>query len=272
MAMNNRLLRPKASGTWTPARETGLQFWLDANDSSTITLNGSNVSEWRDKSGNGRHATQGTAISQPLYVLAGQNGKNLVTFDGSDDSMNIPATFVAGLSSAFSVYYVILRRGIGTGSVGSDTYAPDLCPVDGASDRGSFHYIKALSSTGASYPFFGSSPSWGSYDNVSGTYSLDTPYVVRFSASATQWQVFKSGTQEGTTQTRGGTPAATITALRICQQANPARAANNSVAEIFWINTPAAGVDDKAEGYLAWKWGFNTSLPSTHPYRNSPPR
>ena len=27
----------------------------------------------------------------------------------------------------------------------------------------------------------------------------------------------------------------------------------------------------KFEGYLAHKWGFQASLPDTHPYRNAPP-
>ena len=28
---------------------------------------------------------------------------------------------------------------------------------------------------------------------------------------------------------------------------------------------------EKAEGYLAWKWGLVNNLPSSHPYKNSPP-
>ena len=28
---------------------------------------------------------------------------------------------------------------------------------------------------------------------------------------------------------------------------------------------------EKAEGYLAWKWGRNGALPTDHPYKNSPP-
>ena len=28
---------------------------------------------------------------------------------------------------------------------------------------------------------------------------------------------------------------------------------------------------EKAEGYLAWKWGLVSNLPSGHPYKNSRP-
>jgi hypothetical protein len=52
---------------WRP-NQLALSLWLDAEDSASITLNGSTVSQWSDKSGNGRHATQGTAASQPTYA------------------------------------------------------------------------------------------------------------------------------------------------------------------------------------------------------------
>jgi hypothetical protein len=63
---------------------SGLALWLDAADASTITLDGSNnVSEWRDKSGNARHATQATAGSRPGYAADAVSGvSSLVYTDG----------------------------------------------------------------------------------------------------------------------------------------------------------------------------------------------
>jgi hypothetical protein len=80
--MNPRLLRPLDTG-FNPRKLAGLEAWFDASDSSTVTLNGSTISEWRDKSGNGRHLTQATAASQPTYTSAGANGRNVATFGGS---------------------------------------------------------------------------------------------------------------------------------------------------------------------------------------------
>jgi hypothetical protein len=79
MAMNPRLLRPLASG-FNPKSIAGLRLWLDADDSSTITLNGSDVSEWRDKSGNNRHASQETASFQPAFTSNALNGRSALTF------------------------------------------------------------------------------------------------------------------------------------------------------------------------------------------------
>jgi hypothetical protein len=80
--MSPRLLRPIASG-FNPKSISGLALWLDGSVSSSVTLNSGNVSQWRDLSGNNRHFSQSTAGAQPEYTLAGQNGKNCLTFDGS---------------------------------------------------------------------------------------------------------------------------------------------------------------------------------------------
>lgn len=71
---------------WTPAEIT-TQLWLDAADISTITESGGKVSEWRDKSGNGRHATQATGTKQPALISAEINGLDVLRFDASDDGM-----------------------------------------------------------------------------------------------------------------------------------------------------------------------------------------
>lgn len=57
-----------------------LAAWWDASDATTFTLNGSNVSQWRDKSGNGFHLSQGTASDQPVYARQRINGLNAVVF------------------------------------------------------------------------------------------------------------------------------------------------------------------------------------------------
>jgi len=94
MSMSPRLLRPRATG-FNPKTVTGLYAWYDASDASTITLNGSSVSQWSDKSGNGRNLVQATALNQPEYVSNGLNGKAVIAPDGVDDSLSLSAS-VAG--------------------------------------------------------------------------------------------------------------------------------------------------------------------------------
>ena len=112
---------------WTP-QAVSTSIWLDANDSTTITLNGSNVSQWSDKSGNSRHISQGTAASQPTYAATGLNSKGLITFDGSNDILLNASVGANGVSNftIISVFRVItetaddILMGIGeTGAVGA---------------------------------------------------------------------------------------------------------------------------------------------------------
>ena len=84
MAMSPRLLRPRASG-FNPRSISGLAFWLDAADSSTITLNGSNVSSWADKSGTSKPATANAdAAAQPAFAATAANGKAQIEFDNNE--------------------------------------------------------------------------------------------------------------------------------------------------------------------------------------------
>lgn len=92
MGMNPRLLRPRATG-FTPKNVSGLAAWWDANDTSTLTLDGNgNVSSWADKSGNAVTASQGTANNRPTPTAAALNGKQVLTFDGSNDSLAFTGT------------------------------------------------------------------------------------------------------------------------------------------------------------------------------------
>ena len=90
MPMNPRLLRPTPTG-FDPRRIAGVYAWYDASAASSITLNGTTVSEWRDLSGGGRTLSQANASLQPTYTTAGQNGKNCLTFTGAGAGRRLTA-------------------------------------------------------------------------------------------------------------------------------------------------------------------------------------
>jgi len=69
---------------WTPLK-LGPDMWLDASDAATVTLSGTNVTAWADKSGKGNNAAQvGADATRPSYLTAQQNGLNTIYFDGGD--------------------------------------------------------------------------------------------------------------------------------------------------------------------------------------------
>jgi hypothetical protein len=90
MAMNPRLLRPLATG-FNPKSIAGLVGWWDASDATTVTLNGSDVSQWRDKSGSARHLNQTDASLQPAYATASENGLNAVLWPSTTNSRTMQA-------------------------------------------------------------------------------------------------------------------------------------------------------------------------------------
>jgi len=79
--MNPRLLRPRAAGGFDPRTVAGLEAWWDGADSASVTLDSGRVSVWADKSGKGRNlANSSSGTTQPSYITAAQNGRNLVRF------------------------------------------------------------------------------------------------------------------------------------------------------------------------------------------------
>jgi hypothetical protein len=47
---------------------------------------------------------------------------------------------------------------------------------------------------------------------------------------------------------------------------------NGVVGEIIFCRVaPGQSEQQKVEGYLAWKWNLVSGLPSTHPFKHSPP-
>lgn len=81
--MNNRRLQPIATG-FNPKSLPGLKIWLDVAKASSMTMNGGDVSQVDDLSGNGFHAAQSTAANQPTLQATGFNGKPTLFFNTTD--------------------------------------------------------------------------------------------------------------------------------------------------------------------------------------------
>lgn len=89
--------------------------WLDGADTATITHSANAVSQWNDKSGNNRHATQGTGGNQPITNTRTQNGLNGVDFNGTSHSMLLP-TYFDNLSTKDFTIYAVFKPDTSTGN------------------------------------------------------------------------------------------------------------------------------------------------------------
>lgn len=93
-AMSPRLLRPLASGAFSPRQIAGLSAWYDASVASSLTLTSGFVSQWDDLSGSGLHLTQAVEANRPGTGTI--DGKTAVHFDGSNDVMLVSANVFPG--------------------------------------------------------------------------------------------------------------------------------------------------------------------------------
>lgn len=107
MAMNGRLLRPRATG-FNPRSIANIALWLDANDTSSVTI-ATGVQQWADKSGLGKNFTQNTTNSQPTYT-ATLNGKRVISFNGSSHQLNNDTNII---NSANVTMFVVGQRNTG---------------------------------------------------------------------------------------------------------------------------------------------------------------
>jgi hypothetical protein len=93
----------------------GLVLWLDASDSSYMTVDSSNkVTQWRDKSGNSNHANQTNSSNQPTLTLNRLNPQPSIVFDGVDDFFRVEdhtslkpseiTLFFVGKATAYTSY------------------------------------------------------------------------------------------------------------------------------------------------------------------------
>lgn len=74
---------------FAPNHLPNLKLWLDAADVATITESSGSVSQWDDKSGRENHAVQTTGSNQPVTASDVINGKNVISFDGSNTQLDV---------------------------------------------------------------------------------------------------------------------------------------------------------------------------------------
>ncbi len=238
---------------WTPADIT-TALWLDADDADTLTVDGNTVSEWRDKSGNLRHATQGTSSFQPTATTAGLNGKNTLSFDGSSDYLNVDLDFMAGGShSAFIVVADVTN------------YSNIYGAANGGNGSNSLHVgFRDSNSYRMNY--------WGHdwYGNVSSNFAPAGSILNYVWQVGSPKQIFANGNSEGSghnanppgTMSGGGRLGKVVTHPHF----------GGKIAEVIICSGTVSTAERKnIEGYLAHKWGLTARLPANHPYKVAPP-
>lgn len=239
---------------WTPASTT-TYLWLDAADASTIydassggslTADGGNVGRVNDKSGNNRHATQATSGSRPV-----RSGSSIVF---SAKSINVP---VAAFDSMVSDRMLIgVYSGSTTGSASVGFLNVESTPIDNPQLR---FGIAASGNQLAHY--------WNGGYATTATIGVATKKVhgITF-ASGIAWNSYEDGTSVAS-GTKSGTWSS-INEFTIGAGVRLGGTRNGTLFELIVCNSSDRVI---MEGYLAWKHGLQSSLPSGHTYKSVAP-
>ena len=247
---------------FSPKSIPGCQLWLDSQDTANMVLSGPRVTSWNDKSGNGNTATS-LGSANPLLIQNLINGYQAISFPNTGTSPN-PTYFFDGpisLTGASISYFVVCVPSSVSVMAGSPRIL--ALAATGAVDYTSASYLVAL------YQY---NTAFGAYRNGGGATPLavtaNTPYI--FSAIATSGNVgiYQNGGTV-TNITVSGTGNFSISRFRVANEMNPASDLfNGNIGEVIVYNsTITTDQRQQVEGYLAWKWGLQSSLDSGNPYK-----
>jgi hypothetical protein len=248
---------PATAAHFYPTSITGCQLWLDGADQSSLVLSGSNVTTWRDKSGNGYHMNTvvGSTIwsGSPEYPTIGTSINGLQTVNFTPQAGLKQATTLDGVKNLFWVGRIAAPTGSGTGPnyflLGHDSvYDWSANPYGD-----SFLYPPIVPSgiNNASASLFTNDARAVTNTAFSNLYLPSAPNVSLLSVSGIT----------GTTRYQG-----------ICYDRTTHIGWCGDLAEVLIFSTAlTTSQRQQVEGYLAHKWGLTSSLPSKHPYRPLPP-
>jgi len=251
---------------WTPAEIT-TSLWLDAADATTVTTVSGAVSQWNDKSGNARHASQSTAANRPSYPGTALNSKSTVDFDGTNDVLT--ATLATGLSDSYAVFAVVVPR--------------RNQQIEGyvVSEVASYsNYWFLLGRGGSGGQKMGISMFDGSNNPLSDWATLptlDAGYIMCGIRDTTTGSrklfYYQDATLRGDVTDDTSLTAPTYSNLQIGGQVNQSdRYGQVRIGEVVIVPSLLSTTTRQLiEGYLAHKWGLASSIPSDHPYKNSAP-
>ena len=259
---------------WAPDDLSNLVAWIDASDTSSWTSSGGTLQSVTDKAGTYTMTIGGTPTTTNT-----QNSLNVFTFDGSNEYLQ-SSSFDTQTSSGNHWAIGVFRYDITNSTQDSFwSYETNQSPKrDYAISSGNSSNswpgeldLDALSS-GRISNTIGNLQTW----SVSVTRYAYTIVVANFNKTGNQISVRVNGSNAFTPVNDYTNSISPNQELRLMRNRS-SQELTGRMGEFFTVaDIPGtSGTDisniEKAEGYLAWKWGLVSSLPSNHPYKNSRP-
>jgi len=268
--------------------------WYDGADPTTIaTADGTLITQWDDKSGNGRHLVKYIDDYRPNYGTRTQNGLNAVEFDGST-SLYVPTTGLLPFGQKTYMFTVAIVDG---------AFVEDWCsiasirnevtPYDTSRFRGvSLPTANLLEAThvvqkdvGGTLAFvnFKDGDNLASYDNV-----VDEDPLFNYAEANIQMSLFDRTQPIHSSSLRANgfddfvpyleasvSEHYPSTQLVVGSHGGTSQSNSNWLDGVICELIIAEDLSPleilKTEGYLAWKWGLLELLNDSHPYKTIKP-
>jgi len=232
-----------------PTDLAGCVLWLDGADVSSMTLSGSTVGQWNDKSGNGYNMTQVTSSQYPTLGTS-TNGNRMLTFTQGSSTVLSNAIFGTCIGSRVATYFLVeYNMTAPSGNPGPFGYVSS-----GAGNNYGIVMQYNSGFTGGLQPF----------QSVVSSFTSSTPRIdyLYAQSNGTNMVGFVNGTSATVSSTTYGGYSG---AFYVGYATNGYISGN--ICELLVYNVALSESQrQQVEGYLAWKWGVRSSLPSTHSF------
>lgn len=236
---------PPVVPPFTPDVLSGLRLWLDAQDRSTLTIAGTSVTRWADKSPVGGQTVGPGGSSTITYAFdAALHGYAIQVIDPGSGT-NMQGTLSLGSTSAATVFAV--ARNISAGAVALVLYPSPTSDfnIGGATDGTGAIQAKAREAAGTKSTFqHTNSMGSSAYHLLTATYDL--------SLSTNEVTAWDNGVSSGTRPDNGNN-AGPMTSSGLIYFPG-----NWSIAEVIIYNRVLSTDERQAvEGYLRKRWGMS---------------
>lgn len=270
--------RPSTSpaASWSPSTGITPVVWIDASDSENYTTSGTTLTGVTDKAGTYTMNINNT----PTVISSGLNGLSVFDFDGSNEYIqsNSYESQVDGNGNHWAIGLFLADTVDGTKDSfwsyeTNQTPKRDYAVSSGASNNtwpGELD-LDALSTDRISSTI-GNKQDWNS------SISMDSWHIVVAIFNKTGNQILQrvDGANIFTPVNDYDNSLSENQELRLMRN-RASQELDGQFAEFFAVaDLPGTGGTDisdveKAEGYLAHKWGLASILPSDHAYKTNPP-
>jgi len=267
---------PRSSATtssWSPTQISGLTLWLDASDingNRTNPLLNSAIATWIDKSGAGKNATQSTPSYRPTYVM--DSGYPSVLFSQASTQHLLGTSLLT--STSYGIFFVYRTRT----PASLQFVFFDYKKTSGGTGQNFLQVPVNTNAVGADF-VYGETPN--TVKSMTGAPITTARFVQAIvdSPTNTTENFTINGTLQSTTFTNGGVAniatdafGYTLGAIRTTGGATLSLTFDGFMNEVIvYLIEPTRNQRQNVEGYLAWKWGLQGSLPANHPFKNWPP-